>query len=82
MNTILIRDLVFRAPFRPFTLKMNDGRDFYIRHPELISVAITHVYLIDDRTNRGIFLEPALIASMQADEEKSSTGAQPNEEFS
>ena len=36
---------------------MNDGRDFYVRHPELISVADTHVYLIDDRTDRGIVLE-------------------------
>ncbi len=69
MDATLIRTLVFKAPFRPFTRNMNDGRDFYIRHPELISVALTHVFLIDDKTDRGIFLEPALIASMQPDEE-------------
>ena len=62
------RYLVFRAPFRPFTLKMNDGRDFHIRHPELMSVRATPVYLIDDRTDRGVFLEPALITSTQPDE--------------
>ena len=70
MDTTLIRKFVFTAPFRRFTLKMNDDREFYVRHPELISVASTQVFLIDDKTQRGIYLEPALIASMQADEER------------
>ena len=74
MNATVIRLAVFSAPFLPFTLKMNDDREFYIRHPELISVAPTHVFLIDDKTARGIFLEPALIASLQQDEERSSAG--------
>ncbi len=68
MDRIVINQVAHGEPFRPFTLMMNDGREFYIRHPEVISVAATHVYLIDDRTDRGIFLEPALIASMQKDE--------------
>jgi hypothetical protein len=71
MDATAIRKFVFSAPFRPFTLKMNDGREFYIRHPELISVAPNYVFLVDDQTDRGIFLEPALIASMQPDEERS-----------
>jgi hypothetical protein len=74
MDAIVIRKLAFSAPFLPFTLTMNDGREYYIRHPELISVAMTHVYLIDDKSDRGIFLEPALIASMQQDEDSSQIG--------
>jgi hypothetical protein len=54
MNTELIRQMTSHAPFRPFTLKLNDGTDFYIRHPELILVASSYVYLVDDRTGRGI----------------------------
>jgi hypothetical protein len=69
MDPTAIRKLAFSAPFLPFTLRMNDGQDFYVRHPELISVAPTYVFLIDDKTQRGIFLEPALIASMQPDED-------------
>ncbi len=69
MDNATIRKLVFSAPFRAFALTMNDGREFYVRHPELISVTPMHVFLIDDRTDRGIYLEPALIASMQPDEE-------------
>lgn len=68
MDQVVINQVAHSEPFLPFTLIMNDGREFYIRHPELISVAVTHVYLIDDRTDRAIYLEPALIASMQQDE--------------
>ena len=70
MDATVIRNLVYSGPFQPLTLKMNDGRDFYVRHPEFISVAATHVYLIDERTNHGIFLEPALIASIHQDEKR------------
>ena len=69
MNVKAIHREIHREPFIPFTLKMNDGREFTIRHPELISVSASRVFLIDDRTERGIYLEPALIASMQPDEE-------------
>ena len=48
---------------------MNHGREFFVPHPELIAVAMTHVYVIDEKTQRGIFLEPFLIASMQLEED-------------
>ena len=63
-----MRDAVRRSPFRAFTLRMNDGREFYIAHPELIAVALNHVYVVDEKTQRGIFLEPHLIASMQVED--------------
>jgi hypothetical protein len=66
--TVIYKE-VHREPFMPFTLRMNDGREFRIRHPEFISVGDFHVFLIDDRTERGLYLEPALIASLQPDEE-------------
>lgn len=69
MDTTVIRKLVFSAPFRRFVVTMNDGREFYIQHPELIAIANRSVFLIDEKTKRGIYLEPLLIASMQTDEE-------------
>jgi hypothetical protein len=69
MDVNLIYKEIHREPFNPFTITMNDGREFYIRHPELISAGDFHIFLIDDRTDRGIYLEPELIASMQPDEE-------------
>jgi len=65
MNPQTIRDAVRSSPFNAFTLRMNDGREFYVPHPELIAIGSTHVYLIDEKTDRGIFLEPRLIASME-----------------
>ncbi|GEM_PF-2227630 len=70
MNAETIRDAVRSSPFRAFTLRMNGGREFFVQHPELIAVGLTHIYLIDDKTQRGIFLEPFLIASMQIDEDQ------------
>jgi hypothetical protein len=69
MDVTVIYKERHREPFTPFTLQMNDGREFRVRHPEMISVGDSHVFLIDDRTERDIYLEPALIALMQPDEE-------------
>lgn len=69
MDAATIRDAVRSSPFRPFTLRMNDGREFFVNHPELIAVALTHLYVIDEKTQRGVFLEPMLVASMQLDDD-------------
>lgn len=34
-----IRDAMHRAPFRGFTVRINDGRHFVIRHPDYVSVS-------------------------------------------
>lgn len=64
MDTASIREAATAQPFKPFTLRMNDGREFYIPHPEFIAVSPLVVFVIDHITNAGISLEPALIASM------------------
>lgn len=33
------------APFVPFRIRMNSGRTFDIRHPEMIKVGRTHAYV-------------------------------------
>jgi hypothetical protein len=65
MDTKSIRDAVLRQPFRPFTLRLNDGRTFLVPHPEFVAVSRRLVMLIDPDTEAGIFLEPILIASMK-----------------
>lgn len=69
MDTSTIREAILRRPFRPFTLRMNDGREFYIPHPEYVAVSPLVVLAINYTNNAGVYLEPALIASLQyADE--------------
>ena len=65
MNTDTIREQVRRQPFVPFMLRLNDGRVFHIPHPEYIAVSKREVYVIDATTERGTFLEPVLIASLE-----------------
>jgi hypothetical protein len=61
----IIRDAVRRQPFVPFTLRMNDGRQFHIPHPDYIAISQRSVYVVDAATDVGLFLEPVLIASLE-----------------
>lgn len=65
MDAENIRAAVTRSPFQPFRLRMNDGREFFVPHPEYIAVARRIVVVIDPATEVAIHLEPLLIASMQ-----------------
>lgn len=38
MTTEQIRQAHQAAPFRPFTIRMADGRTFYIRHPDYLFI--------------------------------------------
>jgi hypothetical protein len=68
MDTNTIREAVLNRPFKSFTLRMNDGREYFIPHPEMVAVSKRVAMVIDHRTESGIYLEPVLIASMQYEE--------------
>lgn len=72
MNSALILKIVRSVPFRAFTMKLNDGQEFYVAHPELTAVDLGFVFVIDDKSQRGIYLEPRLIATLQVDEKVAS----------
>jgi len=75
MDTNAIREAVLKRPFRPFILRMNDGRQFYIPHPEYVAVSRRVVSVIDHVSEAAVYLEPILIASLQyEDGEPSSNG--------
>ena len=65
MHTTTIREAARRQPFKPFILRMNDGREFHVPHPEYIAVSTRVVVVIDPQTEAAISLEPVLIAYMQ-----------------
>lgn len=74
MDTNTIREAVLNRPFKPFTLRINDGREFFVPHPEFVAVSRRVVFVIDDKTKAGIQLEPILIASMQIEESSKPEG--------
>jgi hypothetical protein len=65
MGTQTTREAVLRRPFMPFTMRMNDGREFLIPHPEYVAASPITVMVVDSKTNAGVILEPKLIASLQ-----------------
>lgn len=71
MDTNTIREAVLNRPFQPFTLRINDGREFCVRHPEYVAVSRRVVLVIDATTEAGVNLEPALIASLHHEDKNS-----------
>jgi hypothetical protein len=65
MDTRDIRRAARTAPFEPFTLRMNDERQFYIPLPEYVAVGRDRVIIIDIEDDElSVSVEPLLIASM------------------
>ena len=64
MDVNTIREAVLQRPFKPFTLRLNDGREFRVPHPEFVAVSKRVVLLIRPDNEAGIYLEPVLIASL------------------
>jgi hypothetical protein len=64
MHVDTIREAIRRVPFVPFTLRMNDGREYHIPHPEYIALSRRSVFVIDPQTDASMFLEPVLVASL------------------
>jgi hypothetical protein len=67
METDHLTEAVRQRPFRPFTLRMNDGRTFHVPHPEYVAVSRRMVVVFDTAKDVFIWLEPMLIASLQFD---------------
>jgi hypothetical protein len=76
MDTNTIREAVLRRPFKSFTLRMNDGRRFYIPHPEYVAVSRRVILVIDSETEAGIHLEPILVSSLQYEDGESNSNAE------
>ena len=47
MNLELIRQRVSGGGFKPFALRTSDGREYAVRHPELVLVAPRSVGVLD-----------------------------------
>ncbi len=67
MDITAIREAMHAQPFRPFSLRLADGRELTIRHPDFIAIAPNEwsvsVYYSDD--SRMSVLEPQMIVSVE-----------------
>jgi hypothetical protein len=76
MDTNAIREAILKRPFKPFTLRMNDGRQFYIPHPEYVAVSRRVMSVIDHVSEAAVYLEPILISSLQYEDGEPSGNAE------
>ena len=55
-----IRELQRTAPFEPYTVVTNDGKELYVRHPDylLITPSNETVYIYTTETERQIVAVP------------------------
>jgi hypothetical protein len=62
-----IRELLNATPFQPFVIRMADGREYRIDHPEFVLAAATDVpqILIEESDGRVHFLSVLLVTSVE-----------------
>jgi hypothetical protein len=47
MNSDVIRQLVGRRPFEPFTMHLSGGEVYEVRHPETVAIGKQRVVVVD-----------------------------------
>ena len=75
MDLAGIRDALRKQPFQPFSIRLADGRELPVAHPEFVAVGTRRIVVIgpDDSTT---FVEPLLIVSLDFAPNGSATGSQ------
>src|SRR4051794_38680794 len=64
MNTNAIREALHQQPFVPFALRLVDGRELKVRHPDFVAVSPGRVIVINPDDEATSLLEPLLIVSI------------------
>ena len=62
-----IRDLLHATPFQPFVIRMADGKEYRIEHPDFVLAASSDVpqIIIEDLDGSVHFLSVLLVASIE-----------------
>ena len=68
MDHRVIREVMQSVPFRPFQLRLADGREFTVTHPDSIAIGQNGrpiLHYDSERDNTTTILEPLLIISIE-----------------
>ncbi len=62
-----VRELLNATPFQPFVIRMADGREYRIEHPEFVLAAATDVpqVVVEEPDGRLHFLSVLLMTSVE-----------------
>lgn len=65
MNVDALRQALHAQPFRSFAVRLVNGREFKIPHPDFVAVSPRMVVVIDPQTEGFTVLEPMQIISLE-----------------
>ena len=63
MDIAVIRQALLNRPFRTFVMRLNDGREYVVKHPEWVYLEKRSV-AVGKEDDSVDYLEPVLIASL------------------
>ncbi len=52
MNSDVIRQLVLRRPFEPFTVHLSEGETYEVRHPETVALGKQRIVVVDPESDQ------------------------------
>lgn len=67
MDSRVIREALLQRPFQPFVMRLADGRELVVRHPEYLAVSPRHVLFINDKDYATTWIEPLLVVTLDFD---------------
>lgn len=67
MELSAIRDAVHQQPFQPFSLRLVDGREVTVRHPDFIAIADTgrRIVVFPPKSANWSVIDPLLVVSIE-----------------
>jgi hypothetical protein len=65
MNLEAVRQAIRRQPFRPFSLRLVDGREMPVPHPEFVAISGRTVIITNAVNEAYAIVEPLLIVSIE-----------------
>jgi hypothetical protein len=76
MDIAGIREALHKQPFSPFSLRLADGRNLSVGHPDFVALHPRRIIVVNDDASWSV-IEPLLIVSIDFDSphKKGSNGA-------
>ena len=75
MNVDSIRNALHREPFQAFSLRLADGREVSVPHPDFVAVSPRQVIVVNPADESVTWLEPLLIVLLEFAASASQPGA-------
>lgn len=60
-----IREALHKVPFQPFVIRLADGRQLHVRHPDFVALLKRSIIVTSGQDESWSVVEPLLIVSLE-----------------